>query len=338
MSIHYKNLEKIELLDEIRLNKGNDRMKSIFCDLLNNNTEKAIKLINDTNVQFASLFILQNEIKRADIFIKLSERNKHALEMTNGFLLKEILNTQRLSYDYKQEDYSTLKWIWESGHIDDGLDDQYDEVLDMSAIVLAKVYNDRTCLPAIEEVIFNRYRKGAFIYDLVWAFFEVADFENLIMVAKRLQSSNPKDVKLARSLLNFIPCICMNSKEEHIKQYKCSLKWLKQNKDFLYYTGATYLQTSNPYRYAISLEAKYLQKTVYYANGELSESLSEYESSCLDRFMKLDDDFKLYLSNCSSILYQKSKYSWNKWLQSPIDKQIEIAKRIMEEHNDKNSR
>lgn len=338
MSIYYKNLEKIELLDEIRLNKGNDRMKSIFCDLLDNNTKKAIKLINDKNLQYTSLFILKNEIKRADIFIKLSERNKHALEITNGLLLKEILNTQRFSSDYKQEDYSILKWIWETGYVDDGLDDQYDEVLDMSAIILAKVYKDRTCLPTIEETIFNRNRKGAFIYDLVWTFFEVSDFENLIMLAKRLQSTNPKDVKLARDLLNFIPCIGMNSKEDHMKQYKCSLKWLEQNKDFLYYTGETCLQTSNPIRYAISLEAKYLQKTISNVNGDLSKSLSEDESRYLDGFMKLDDASKYCLSNYSSILYHKSKYRWSKWLQNSIEKQIEIAKGIMEDHYDKNSR
>lgn len=338
MSINYKNIENVELLEEIRLNKGNDRMKSIFSDMLNNNTEKAIELINDKNVQYASLFILQDEIKSADIFIKLSERNKHALEITNGLLLKDNSNTKHFSLNYTQQDYSVLRWIWETGYKDDGLNDLYDEVLDMSAIILSKVYEDRNCLPAIEEMIFNRYRKGAFIYDLVWAFFEVADYENLIAVAKRLQSSNPKDVKLARSLLNFIPCIGLNSKDESIKEYKCALKWLNQNKNFLYYTGATCLQTSNPYRYAISLEGKYLQKGVYNANGEISESLSEDESSCLDRFMELDEASKCNLANCSSILYHRSKYKWRKWLQNAIDKQIEIAKRIMEEHNDKNSR
>ncbi|MHB8064968.1 MAG: hypothetical protein ACYDG2_20490 [Ruminiclostridium sp.] len=329
MPMNYENLKEIEILDEIRLNRGIDRMKSIFYDLVKSNPEKAIKSINDKNVQFASLFLLRPETRISDIFTRLSARNKYALEITNGILSKEILNTQRFSSEYKQDDYLAIKWILETGYIDDGLNDQYDEVLDAAAIILAKVYKDRSCLSIIEEMIFSRYRKGAFIYDLVWVFFEVSDSENLIIMANRLRSSNRKDVELARKFLNFVPCIGMNSEEDHIKQYQCSLRWLKQNKDFLYYTGETCLQTSNPYLYAVSLEAKYLQKTASSINGELSRSLTEGEVTCLDRFKKLDAASKLCLSNYSSILYRKSKYRWGKWLKNPIDKQIEIAKRML---------
>lgn len=329
MSIYFKNPKETKLLDEIRLNKGIDRMKEIFYDLINNNPERAVKLINDNNVQFASLFILQPELKKNDLFSRLSIRNQRALELTNGILLKEISNTERFSSEYKIDDYSTLKWILETGYIDDGLNDQYDEVLDTAAIILAKVYKDKSSLPTIEKLIFNRYRKGAFIYDLIWAFFEVAESDSLILVANRLRSSNRKDVELARKFLNFIPCIRMYSRDENMKQYQCSLKWIKRNKDFLYYTGETYLQTSNPYRYDVSLKAKYLQKTVSDVNGEQSRSLTQDESTCLDRFNRLDDASKLSLSNYSSMLYGKSKYKWSKWLQNPIDKQIEIAKRIL---------
>jgi hypothetical protein len=192
-------------------------------------------------------------------------------------------------------------------------------------------------------MIFNRYRKGTFIYDLVWTFFEVSDAKSLIMVANRLRSSNSKDVELARKFLNFIPCIGMNNEQDQMKQYQmkqyqCSIKWINQNKNFLYYTGETYLQTSNPFRYAVSLEARYLQKTAENVNGELARSLTEDERTCLDRFDKLDDDSKLCLSNYSSMLYHKSKYRWSKWLQNPIDKQIDIAKKILGDHDDKNYR
>jgi len=327
MSLHYKNLYAFELLDEIRLNRGADKMKAVFYDLVNHNLEKAIKLINDKSLQFTSLFILQPEIKGSDVITRLSVKNKHALEIIDKILSKEILNTQIFLPEYKQEDYSSLKWILETGYIDDGLSDEFDEVLDTAAIMLAKVYKDKNCLPAIEEMIFNRYRRGAFIYDLVWAFFEFENPDKLIMVANRLRSSNRKDVELACKFLNFIPCIGMNNKEDHMKQHKCSLKWIKQNKDFLYYTGETFLQTSSPYRYAVSKEAKYLQKPASNVNGELSRLLTQDELICLDSFKKLDDDSKLRLSNYSSMLYHKSKYRWRKWRQNPIDKQIEIAKR-----------
>lgn len=192
------------------------------------------------------------------------------------------------------------------------------------------MYRDRKCLPIIEEMIFNRYKKEAFIYDLVWAFFEVADSENLIRVANRLSSPEQKDVELARKFLNFIPCIGENSEQDQMKQYQCSVKWLKDNRDFLYYTGETCLQTSNPHRYTVSLEAKYLQKSITSVNEKLSRSLIEGELTYLESFKKLDAAQKLYLSNYSSLLYHKSKYRWKKWLKTPIDKQLNIAKRILE--------
>lgn len=330
MSIYYKTPKIIESLDEIRLNKGIDKMRAVFNDLVNNNPEKAIKLINDKNVKFTSLFLLQPEIKRSALLPSLSVRNKQALEIANG--------AKHFSSEYKTEDYPTLKWILETGYIEDGLNDQYDEVLDNAAIILAKVYKDKNCLATIEEMIFNRYRTGAFIYDLVWAFFEVADSENLIMVANRLRSSNRKDVELARTFLNFVPCISMNNEKDNMKQYKCSLKWITQNKEFLYFTGDTNQQTSNPNRYAINWDAKYLQKPASNVNGEFNRTLTEYECKCLDSFKRLDDDSKLRLSDYSSMLYRKSKHRWSKWLQNPIDKQLEIAKSIQGDYDDKDIR
>ena len=127
---------------------------------------------------------------------------------------------------------------------------------------------------------------------------------------------------------NFIPCIGVNNKNDPLKQYQCSLKWVNRNLNYLFYTGETSLQTSNPYRYAVSLEAKYLQKVVSNDFREPLKSLTKYECVLLDNFMKLDDDSKLLLSDCSCIIHSKSKYWWSKWLEYPIPKQIEIAYRI----------
>lgn len=68
MSINYKKVKVTESLDETRLNKGIDKLKATFLDLINNNPEKAVKLINDKNLQFPSLFILQPQIKETDLF------------------------------------------------------------------------------------------------------------------------------------------------------------------------------------------------------------------------------------------------------------------------------
>ncbi len=249
MSIY---LKKIGMLDKIRVNEGIDKMKAKFSDLVVNNLQIAAKLINDKNVRFGTLFLLQPEIKRTNFSNSLSLRNKNSLDIANGILLKEISNSQRFLFRNKKDDYPTLKWILETGYMDDGLNEQFDEVLDAAAILLAKVYKDRSSLNLIEEMIFNRYRRGAFIYDLVWIYFEVSDFQSLIKIAQRLRSLNPKDVELASKLLNFIPCIDIHRKETPKNKFKCAMQWIKVNKDFLYYTGETCLQSSNPHRYALS--------------------------------------------------------------------------------------
>jgi hypothetical protein len=163
---------------------------------------------------------------------------------------------------------------------------------------------------------------------LIWAFFECADPESLIMVVNRLRSSNRKDVELARKLLDFIPCMGMENHENNLKQYQSCLKWINQNRKFLYYTGESSLQTSNPCRYAVSLESKYLQRTVSNDTEEASRSLTVDEYRLLDSFKELDPDSRLLLSNCSSTLYGRNKYWWNKWLNYPVTKQLEIAKRM----------
>ncbi len=236
-----KLFRKIDELDKIRLKKGNNEIKAVFNSLVKNNAEKAIKLINDKNLQFTSLFIIGPGIKDKSILDNLNQRNKCSLEVIKGVPFD--------TYS-RQEYYSVLKWILETGYREDGLNEEYDEVLDTAAIILSKVYKDNQSLPVIEEMIFSRYRQGAFIYDLVWAFFEAANWEDLIRLAKRLRSSDPKDNELARKFLNFIPCLDINKSPE--MQYRCSIKWLKENRSLLFYTGETNLQTCDPVRFAVS--------------------------------------------------------------------------------------
>ncbi len=315
------------LFDEIRVFYGSDQLTTIFNDLVNNNVEEAVKSINNKNLHFPSLFILQHEINRSGITDRLSLRNKYALKLINQLAAEESLDSARLLSEYTQANYSTIRWILETGYSEDGLSDEYDEVLDTAAIILSRVYNDNSCLKIIDELIFNRYRKGAYIYDLVWAFFETITPQNINMVVNRLRSSNPKDIELARKFLNFIPC--MNSEEDPLKQYQCCIRWVNQNHDFLYYTGVTNQQTTNPSRYAVSLEAKYLQKPASLVLSDQTRSLRKEELSYLDNFKDIDEDSKLLLANYSDMMYRTNKSRWSRWLQSPIEKQLEIARRVM---------
>lgn len=316
------------LFDEIRIFNGSDELTTIFRDLINNDFDEAIKSLNHRYLQFPSLFILNTEIS-SEVYERLNTRNKYALDFINQVLSEEEgPDSERILSESTQQSFEAYKWILESGFSEDGLSEAYDEVLDKAAIVLCKVYNDQSCLRIMEALIFDRHRKGAYIYDLTWAYFESLNPQNINFLVDRLRSANPKDVELARKFLNFVPDI--NSRDEDSRKlYHRALKWLSQNQNFIYYTGVTNNQTSNPSRYAVSLEAKYLQKPACSVMQEQSRNLNKEEASYLNNFINLNEDTRLLLSKCSDMLYHINKYKWSKWLQSPVEKQIEIAERMV---------
>ncbi len=328
MSIYYNNPEQINSLDEVRLNYGTDRLRDIFQDMLNNNEPRAVSLLNSPNIRFPSLFTLRPEITRNNLITRLNVQNRYALMATNDILSKDSISSQRF-LEHSNEYYPAIRWILETGYADDGLDDRYDEVMETAAVILTKIYGDYSCQRIIEEMIFGRYRKGSYIYDLTWAFFETINTNNLLMVVERLRSPESKDVELARKFLNFIPCINDNSMQDPIRQYQGCIRWLNQNFNFLYYTGETNQQTSNPRRYAISLEAKYLQRNLSGVNGEAPRALNRFQTNILDNFKQLDEETKVFLSDCSDMLYRRNRYRWGRWLESPVESQIETARRLM---------
>lgn len=312
----------INLLDKIRLNKGISALKAAFHDLINTDIKTAIDLVNDTNIQFPSLFVLQAEIRKVDLFSKLNDRNKAAFEFIN--------NTKNSSSEFTARDFKILKWILESGYQEDGLNLHYEEIIEKAAIILAKVYKDKSCLNLIEEIIFNRHRKGAYIYDLVWAYFETSDHDCLLSLVKRLNSTNHKDLELVHKFLNFIPSINKSNDVNNSKLYHSSLKWLNENRKYLYYTGESSLQTHNPSRYSLSLEKKYLQKPIS-EKTDRAKQYSQEEIQLLNSFRELKEDKKQLLAEYSNILNLRNKNQWNLWIHSPIPKQIEIAKRMVGE-------
>ncbi len=319
----------IALFDEIRIYYGSDKLITIFRDLVNNNSMEAVKSINQKSLQFPSLFALYPEVKNSGLENQLNTRNKYACDFISKGLYEEELDSERILSDNSEDNFNTIRWILESGYSSDGMGEEYDQIIDTSAIVLCRLYNDKSCLRIIEDLIFDRYRKGAYIYDLTWAFFESIGPQNLHTLANRLRSANPKDVELARRFLNFIPD--MNSREEDSKKlYQSAIKWINSNLNFLFYTGTTNNQTTNPERYALSLEAKYLQKPANMVREGQSRTLKKEEAEYLDNFSKLEEETKILLSKCSDSLFRFNRNKWSKWLQSPIKKQIEVARRVVD--------
>lgn len=325
------NSYSINPLDRIRINEGINNFKAYFDELVKENTEEALNLINDENLNFVSLFVLRNEIDMLGLFYNLNLRNRVAIEITDEILegKKKISVNEYVSSDFAQIAYSVLKWMFKTGFNDDGLSNQYDQVLDITAIILTKVYKEKTILPNLADMIFDRNKRGLFTHDLVWAFFESRDPNSLIMIANHLLSTEKKDIELASKLLSFIPGIEKNSSISKEKKYKAFLNWLEENSPFLHFTGQSLQQVNRPITYVIALEAKYLNKYVSVDTGKTLKSLTDEERELLSEFNKQDNDTKLFLSNFSNMLHNKNKSVWKEWIHYPISRQIAIAKAMV---------
>lgn len=316
----------LSFLDKIRIDKGIEELKNFFFQLSKKNFKKSLEFINDKHLGFNILFILKEILQQNNLFNSLTEKNKAAL-----LIIKEILTdkkydlvSEQISFDYIEIIHSVLKWILETGFYDDGISDEYDEVLDITSILLTKVYRDTSLLPIMANMIFHRYKKGFFIHDLVWGFFECANPKSLNIIGERLLSSSIEDVKIASKLLNFIPGIDKVASKE--KKYTLFLNWMKENSAFLEYTGESFHQTTNPKPYKIVLEGKYLCKSISPNTGKTLCSPSEKESNLLNQFKKLNYNTKVLLANFSFKIHCKNIYLWHIWCEYSLEKQIKIAR------------
>lgn len=322
------NLNTVSYLNGIALTNEAHSVEAFFHESFKKNSNKSINLINDENLNFTPLFILKSKIQELNLVSWLNSRNKIALEIISIICTgkKNIRTNESFSLDYIQGIHSVLLWIVKSGFEYDGINNDYDEILDISSILLTKVYRDKTILPLIIELIFKRYRNGFLIHDLIWAFYECGDPKSLIIIAQRLQSSDLNDVELSRKLLNFIPGINSEKNTNNYAYYLYFLNWFEENFLFLYFTGESFQQCSNPVPYKSVLEAKYLCSAVSSVTGKILKVLTEEEVTLLELFKKLDDNTKLLLSTFSFTLHHKNIYNWNKWLHYPMAEQIKIAK------------
>ncbi|HEY9061217.1 MAG TPA: hypothetical protein VIO64_12055 [Pseudobacteroides sp.] len=320
MSKHTSKSFNLNYLDRYRLNNGVNKLKTYFKDMFYKNKDEALSLLNSTNLQYPSLYALRGEIKKLDIFNALSSRNKSALDVTDK------ISNNSLDLINNKENHNTLSWIINTGYLADGISPHYDELLDKTAILLLKVHKDNDCLSAVENLIYNRHRKGSYIYDLVWAFLESKSPQCINMTLKRLLSSNSQDVLLSRKLLGFIPS--MNKEENHDRYmlYTKASRWIRENYNFIYYQGEHFHQTPTPSIFRLSLENKYLQNTTHLGSIENKRTYTDTEISIIDSFRKLESGYQKLLSDYSNYLYKQSRKKWNKWIGKSIYEQLEIAK------------
>ncbi|RCX14309.1 hypothetical protein DFR58_11532 [Anaerobacterium chartisolvens] len=334
MPIDSEDFSRLSDLDKMRCGGGNGTLKNFFCSTARSSISKAVSLINSDNLQFSSLFALQQEISRFNLYKYLNEKNKQALDLCERVLHRTPMNMRSLPEKSRQSVYSSLKWIIESSRFDRGFDNEKEEVVDTAALLLVKSYRDKTVLDVIVDMIFQRHRREGFTYDLIWAAFEARDPNVLIMIAGRLLSDEPKDVELARKLLSFIPCIALGKGKSNIRQHSECINWITENYPFIYYTGESLHQGSSPIPYTVSIEAKYLCEPVCCESGEISVQLTPEQKQLAKSFNKLEPSLRVLLSHCSSVLHKNRISLWNEWIKSPIEQQIAYAKSMGGAFND----
>ncbi len=313
----------LSTLDKLRTSRGSNELFQYFLQLVRSDTRKAIRLINEDLLSFPSLFLLKPQINRTPVGRYLNRRNKNALMLTDAIISKNFWRFSHVSRIIGNDTPSILKWILISGKDDNGLRSHYDKILDSCALILIREYKDNSILPVIKEIIYDRNRKGLFTHDIIWAFFEARDPNCIMMLAESLNSSDSKDIELSKKLLRFIPCIKNNSSEN--MQYLNVFYWLRDNYPFLYYTGESFQQKTDPSPFEISLSAKYLNKKVSTDNGRLENTLTEDELMAINQFNSIDEKSQLLLANYSFILHSRNIYIWNNWIHYPISEQLKIA-------------
>jgi hypothetical protein len=193
-------------------------------------------------------------------------------------------------------------------------DNGYELLMERIACLLVKSYKNRSILPELAGLIFSRNRRGALIHELAWAFFEARCVESLALIAYRLNSSDMRDVRLAKKLLGFIPGVdCIT--------YDKAMFWLSENHPFLYYTGESLHLDSKPQHYRISLPAKYMCTPVPPGAGEPDAPFGEAGRELLSRFTVLDERLQQQLADFSWQLYRSDNYRWKSWIGLPLEDQ-----------------
>ncbi len=312
-------------LDWVRRSRGTDACKKYFRQVAMTDSQKVILLLNDDRLLFPTLFVLQPLIYGWNLADALSERNRIAFHIcdriTEGKNTEEVPHFPRSMEGEKA--HQTLLWMFQTGAPEDGLSNEFDEVLDIIASAIIRTYQDESILPTVARLIFQRNRRGSFYHDLVWAFYRTKDVFSLKYIAEYLNSNYRKDVELAHTLLHFNRDTAPNSRRTN--EYAQYLSWLKENSPFLSFTDEGFQFSNSPNPCNLSLEAKYLNKQVPVRRRQADIPYTEEELERLKDFKEAQQEERASLANYSHSLYGRNPSDWNQWIHYPVSKQLNIA-------------
>jgi hypothetical protein len=289
--------------------------------------DSSLDVLNSDNISFPQLFTLSKQINKSLLIKNLSLKNKIALEFSYVVLSKEkafIIYSDLNNYDNKIN-HAALKWILETGAVYDGMNNEYDEVIDKAAIILAVIFKDTSILPIMKELIFKRNKKKTLIHDLLWGYFSSYEIETLALIATKLNSDDMEEVKLAFDLLQLQKNFNINYDRFQDTIYIKFINWYKENKDYIYFTGESFQEKSNPSYYSINIEAKYLCKRVLREDGTVLDIVSDRELELVNNLKKANKVTKKFISDYSNKLHRNDIISWKDWFSCPFRMQLQIA-------------
>ncbi|NLL45617.1 MAG: hypothetical protein GX250_02250 [Clostridiales bacterium] len=316
------NRNALGYLDSLWLGHGAERLKHVFRALAAKDKGRALRLVNETSLLFPTLFILMPEIESMSL-TGLSPRNLEAIRICTLRAGKPGQRPQNSS----PAEFETLKWMLETGIDWDGPQEQYDAydaVIDACAALLIKKYKYTSILPQVCDLIFRRNRKGLFIHDLVWSFFEAHDPDSLRLTARYLLSPDERDYELACKLLH-LPA-SENSYGARQALYENFISWLNENSPYLLFTGQHFQQTSEPEPLVVDDEARYLGKRISPKSGKPLEPLTKDEVLTLLNYRKAPNDERRLLSSFSAKIRGRDRRMWQQWLHGDLAQQVSIAK------------
>lgn len=315
-------------LDHIRRTRGAKVCRCCFRTMTRNNRKKAAEWINDDNLTFGSLFLLSPTVREAKLEPELNERNRTALKLCETILNRgKTPGTGVKSAACRcAENREALLWMFQTGIRDDGLSENFDEILDIAVSVLIKNYHETSILPAAAELVFGRNRKGTYCHDLIWALFQTRDPDILRLFAKYLRSPRAKDVSLARTILNLPAC----GSSDQPKQFQSFEAWLEENKPYLFFTGENFHCSSRPCLCGVDQGAKYLCKNISPCSRTPVNPLTENEKACLESFRCAAENQQAALCRCSQKIHRQDPSQWGLWMRLPVDEQIRLAAQLEE--------
>lgn len=330
------NDRPLSLLDNVRLSNGPHELKNYYREQFRTDRQKTIKLLNDQNLHFSTLYLLKSELDEKTIKSNLSPIYRKALDiadlLSDQVQKRSSLNLGKLEMKLRSSDddtISALRWIVGTGYPEDDSDSKYELLIERCAALLIKSHGDTTRLPELAEMIFARNRRKALIHELVWVFFEARSPDSLMLVAQRLNSRNSRDAALAKKLLSFIPGIADESIHTTLSPYSRVSGWLGENRPFLCYTGENLHVSNKPVPYSVSVPAKYLCHPVSIDTGEPLMPFVPSENTKLAAFQKLPEKLQQQLAAFSWMLYRRNIYQWNSWIRLSVNEQSALASQMM---------